>query len=125
MEGLKICNILIVDDDEYIVDLFEKFLKLKEYKIVARAYDGEQAIEACKKSQNHLDVILMDHRMPIKSGIEATKEIMKIDPKIKIIILSADYSIREIALKAGAVDFLEKPFDFNTLFRLIEKYKSS
>ena len=67
----------------------------------------------------------MDHRMPIKNGVEATKEILKINPNIKIIILSADYSIKEIVMKAGAVDFLEKPFDFNTLFRLIEKYTSS
>ncbi|MFX1388683.1 MAG: response regulator [Promethearchaeota archaeon] len=115
-------NILIVDDDLDIVDLFEQFLKLKGHKIIAKAYDGEQAIEVFKKSQNHIDIIIMDHRMPLKNGVETTEEILNINPKVKIIFVSADYTIRDRAIKAGAVDFLEKPIDFDTLFRLIEKY---
>ena len=120
-----IAEILIVDDDEDIVRLFEQFLEFQGHKIVAKAFNGEEAVEFCRKTQNFPEIILMDHRMPLKNGVETTKEILQINPNTKIIFLSADYAIRDLALKAGAVEFLEKPIDFNTLFRLIEKYKIS
>ena len=63
----------------------------------------------------------MDHRMPSKDGIEVTEEILSINPNTKIIFVSADYSIRDKALEVGAIDFLEKPIDFITLHRIIEK----
>ncbi len=47
------------------------------------------------------DIILMDHRMPKKNGIEASKEILKINGKTKIIFLSADSSIKEEVLSIG------------------------
>ena len=56
------------------------------------------------------------------NGIETTKEIKTINPNIKIIFISADYSVKDKALEVGAIDFLEKPIDFNTLFRIIEKH---
>ena len=60
--------------------------------------------------------------MPLKDGLETTKEILSINPHCKIIFISADYSIRDKALEMGAIDFLEKPINFNSLYRLIEKY---
>ena len=64
----------------------------------------------------------MDHRMPIKNGLETTKEILDIDPKSKIIFISADYTAREQAFEVGAIDFLEKPIDLSTLISVIKKY---
>ena len=49
--------------------------------------------------------------MPCKNGIEATKAILKIDKTAKIIIVSGDSSIKEIALTTGAICFMEKPFN--------------
>ena len=63
------------------------------------------------------DIILMDHRMPIKNGLETTKAILEIDSKSKIIFVSADNSVKEIALTMGAREFLKKPFGFQTLLR--------
>ncbi|MFX0021026.1 MAG: response regulator [Candidatus Hermodarchaeota archaeon] len=116
-----IATILIVDDDEDIVRLFEQFLELKGHKVVAKLSNGEDAIQYYKKTQNHPDIILMDHRMPLKNGVETTKEILHIKPNSKIIFISADYTIRDLALKAGAVAFLEKPIDFTSLFQIIER----
>ena len=59
--------------------------------------------------------------MPVKNGLDTTIEILAINPDAKIIFISADYTVREKALKAGAIAFLEKPIDFNTLFNIIEK----
>ena len=100
-------------------------MKLKGHEIVAKAFNGEEALKIYKSFENTPDIILMDHRMPLKDGIETTKELLIINPNCRIIFISADYSVRDKALKVGAIDFLEKPIDFNTLFRMIEKYNSS
>jgi len=60
--------------------------------------------------------------MPSKDGVEVTEEILSINPNNKIIFVSADYTVRDKALEVGAIDFLEKPIDFNTLFRIIKKH---
>jgi len=97
-------------------------LKLEGHEIVAKAFNGEEAINIYKNLQNAPDIILMDHRMPSKDGVEVTEEILSINPNSKIIFVSADYTVRDKALEVGAIDFLEKPIDFNTLFRIIKKH---
>lgn len=118
---IVIAKILIVDDDYDIVNLFEKFLKLGGHEIVGKALNGDEALEKYKNLSKTLDIILMDHRMPLKDGLETTKEILTINPNCKIIFVSADYTVRDKALKVGAVDFLEKPIDFAFLSRIIER----
>ena len=120
--GITIAKIFIVDDDEDIVQLFEQILKLEGHEIIAKAFNGDEALKIYKNFQNYPNLILMDHRMPSKDGIEVTEEILFINPNCKIIFISADYSIREKALDVGVIDFLEKPVDFTTLIRMIEKY---
>ncbi len=105
-----------------IVQLFEQFLKLEGHEIIAKAYNGEKALDIYKNFQNYPDIILMDHRMPSKNGIEVTQEILTINPNCKVIFVSADYTVRDKALEVGAIDFLEKPIDFKTLFRIIKKH---
>jgi two-component system chemotaxis response regulator CheY len=56
------------------------------------------------------DIIIMDHRMPNKDGVETTKEILQINPNTKIIFASADTAVRDAALASGALSFLSKPF---------------
>lgn len=67
----------------------------------------------------------MDHRMPVKNGIETTKEILNINPNCKIVFISADYTVKDQALEIGAIDFLEKPINFECLFRMIEKHQTT
>ncbi len=93
---------------------------MEGHEIVGKALNGEQALELYKSINNAPDIILMDHRMPSKDGLETTKEILYINPHSKIIFISADDGVRENALKVGAVDFLQKPIDFKTLFKRIE-----
>ncbi len=116
-------NILIVEDDHSLRLLYEKALSLNGYNVIGAAKDGEEAVKLYKDFKNKPDVILMDHRMPIKNGIEATKEILANSSKIKpkIIFASADKTIKEIALSIGAISFKEKPFSLEKLFKNIEK----
>jgi DNA-binding NtrC family response regulator len=66
-------------------------------------------------------VILMDHHLPKKNGIEASKEILQIDPKIKIIFITGDKLIEGEAFACGAFSFLEKPLTIKLLIKIIKK----
>jgi two-component system chemotaxis response regulator CheY len=96
-------------------------LKTSGFNVIGKACNGEEAIKVYQNFSVNLDIILMDHRMPIKNGIEATKEILRIDNHTKIIFTSADKSIKKLALSIGAISFLEKPFSFAELVKEIEK----
>ena len=116
-------NILIVEDDHSLRLLYEKALSLNGYNVIGSAKDGEEAVKLYKDFNNKPDVILMDHRMPIKNGIEATNEILAISSEIKpkIIFASADKTIKETALSIGAISFKDKPFTLDKLFKNINK----
>jgi len=111
-------NVLIVDDELFIVELYRDILQLRGYRISGTAFDGEEALRKYRSSEEKPDVILMDHRMPVMNGVEATREIMRMNPRQKIIFVSADVMIEREARDAGAVEFLSKPFRMD---ELIEK----
>jgi len=116
-------NILIVEDDHSLRLLYEKALIFKGYNVMGSAKDGEEAVKLYKEFKNKPDIILMDHRMPIKNGIDATKEILanSSEVKPKIIFASADKTIKETALSIGAISFKDKPFTLEMLFNNIKK----
>lgn len=62
----------------------------------------------------------MDYKMPIKNGVEATKEILKIDKNAKIIIISGDRSIKNEVFLAGAIYFIEKLVPIERMIENIE-----
>ncbi len=114
-------SIFIVEDDESLSILYKKALILNGYDVIALAKNGQEAVNIFKELQDKPDIILMDHRMPIKNGLEATKEILKINNNSKIIFASADSSIKEEAISIGATSFKNKPFTLNKLIQNIEK----
>jgi len=114
-------TIFLIDDDSSIIKLFDRFLTILGHEIVAKAYNGEDAVKIFHEFQKVPDLILMDHRMPIKDGLTAAKEILEFNKDIKIIICSADYSIKDKVLALGVLYFLEKPFKLEKLSQLIEK----
>lgn len=103
-------KILIVDDDNLIVSMYQEGFKKAGFSVVTAA-NGEMAIETAKKEQS--DVILMDLRMPVKDGMDATIA-LKADSATKdipVILLTSieDGEGRITAAKAiGAEDFLTK-----------------
>lgn len=84
------------------------------------ANNGVKAVNLFKSLSEKPDIILMDHRMPIKNGIEASKEILEIDKHSKIIFVSADTSVRNKALSIGAIKFIKKPFSCDYLIKSIK-----
>ena len=111
-------SVLIVDDELFIVELYRDILQLRGYRISGTAFDGEEALKKYDSSNEKPDVILMDHRMPVMNGVEATREIIRMNPRQKIIFVSADVMIEKEARDAGAIEFLSKPFRMD---ELIEK----
>lgn len=117
-------SVLIVDDELFIVELYRDILQLRGYKVVGTAFDGEEALRKYNNSPDKPDVVIMDHRMPVMNGVDATKEIMRMNPKQKVIFVSADVLVEKEARDAGAVDFLPKPFRMDDLIEKMEKISS-
>ena len=113
-------TILVAEDNDSNYMLMTYILK-KDYNFV-RASNGAEAVEMAK--QGGIDLILMDIRMPIKDGLEATREIKAEQPKLPIIALTANAfdSDREMALNAGCDDFLPKPVSSATCLQMIARY---
>lgn len=115
-------KILIVDDEPDIMKIIVLCLSQLGHEITM-AVDGQQAVDLAR--QVRPDIILMDYRMPVLNGIEASKKI-KEDAQLKhipIIFMSASSAILEQELKNSvpADVFMNKPFD---ILELIEKVQS-
>lgn len=114
-------RVFIVDDEPDLLLIYKKILIFYGFEVVGVAKNGEEAVSMFKSFSQKPDIILMDHRMPIKNGIEAAKEILQIDKSTKIIFASADNSIKEKAFSIGALSFKDKPFTNKLLISNINK----
>ena len=112
-------SIMIVDDEEMLHDLYGKLLELKGYQVVASAFNGVEAVDMFRDMEERPDLVLMDHRMPVKNGLEAMREILKIDLDAQVVFLTADAAVAEHAIAAGAADVLLKPFRMDVLHKTV------
>ena len=112
-------TILVVEDDEANFLLAKIFLERDHAKVI-RAENGKVAVDICKEN-NTIDFVLMDLRMPVMDGFEATKEIKSFRKNLLIIAVTAHVldSIKEKALNAGCDDFISKPLKKEVLNNLI------
>lgn len=115
-------KVFIVEDEHNLQFLYKQILTRKGIEILDCAHNGEEAVSKFRDFSVKPDIILMDHRMPIKNGIEASKEILLLNNKTKIIFVSGDDSVKEEALSIGAIAFLNKPID---MFKLIKHITGS
>jgi len=120
-----LARVLIVEDDDSLRKLYRIALKLKGHDVIGTAGDGNEAVDMFKNFSIKPDIVLMDHRMPGKSGLEATKEILNMNGKSKVIFASADKSVREEAIALGARSFKSKPFTLEKLCSNIKKAMNS
>ncbi|MHA1753661.1 MAG: response regulator [Candidatus Helarchaeota archaeon] len=113
-------KILIVEDDQSVQMFYQRILNMFGFEIAGIASDGDEAVLMFKLFKDKPEIILMDHRMPKKNGIEASKEILQIDHNVKIIFFSADDSIKEEAFSIGIYDFELKPFSIESMIAKIK-----
>ena len=113
-------TIFIVDDDQSLQRLYSLILNEAGFKIIDTAINGKDALEKYKNFEVKPDLILMDHRMPIKNGLDAMIEILEINNQEKIIFASADTTIKKKAISFGACAFLDKPFKMQELLTTMQ-----
>lgn len=125
-ESLSGIKILVVEDELSNFELLYELLYDK-VAIVDHALHGEIAVEMA--TQQTYDIILMDIKMPVMDGIEATKNILAANPE-QLIIAQTAYTLneeREAALNAGCVAYVTKPIKkydlFNTLNQVVSRMK--
>ena len=111
------CDVLIVDDQLFHRDMCSEMLRAKGMRVEAVA-SGEEAIRLYAMMVEK-PVVLMDNVMPHMTGIEATRSIIAMDPKAKIIFVSSDVSHRQDAIDAGALGFVTKPFRISEVFAAV------
>ena len=112
-------TILIVDDDKSIRYSLKRMLEGSF--AVFTAQNGEEALQQVKEKSP--DLIIMDIKMPGRTGIEVLKEIKQVDPKSLVILMTA-YGTTETAIEAmkyGAFDYIVKPFPIPQMKELVEK----
>ena len=108
-------SVLVVDDLAMMRQAIREVLQENGIKVAGEAHNGKDAIDKINALSKKPDIILMDHRLPMKNGIETTREILSVHKDIKIIFASADNSVKNEALNSGACYFLEKPFSISVL----------
>lgn len=117
---------VLIAEDENVNYLYLETLiqELDKYQFnLLQAKNGKEAIDLCD-TNNQIDLILMDIKMPVMNGIEACKIISVKYPNIPIIAQTA-YATnkdREIAIESGCIDYIAKPIDPTKFFNLLEKY---
>ncbi|WP_040948680.1 response regulator [Gorillibacterium massiliense] len=114
-------RILIVDDAAFMRMMIRDILSKNGYEVCGEANDGVQAIEKFKEHKP--DLITMDITMPEMDGINALKEIKKLDPNARVIMCSAmgQQAMVIDAIQAGAKDFIVKPFQSDRVIEAIKK----
>jgi two-component system chemotaxis response regulator CheY len=114
-------KVLIVDDAAFMRMMIKDIVEKNGFEVLGEASNGLKAVEAYKKEKP--DVVLMDITMPDMDGIEAVKAIKAYDPSAKVIMCSAmgQQSMVMDAIKAGARDFIVKPFQADRVLEAIRK----
>lgn len=107
-------KILVIDDEQAICKMLEKFLSRKGYKAIT-ALSGESGIKKLKKEKPH--IVLLDIKMPGIDGIETLKRIREVDKEVGVIMITV---IKEDAtgrkcMELGAYDYVTKPFSLDYL----------
>jgi two-component system chemotaxis response regulator CheY len=114
-------RVLIVDDAVFMRNMIRDIFSAGGFEVVGEAANGLEAVEKYKELRP--DLTTMDIVMPFKSGIEATREIVRADPAAVVVMCSAlgQESLVMEAIEAGASDFVVKPFKPEDVLAVVRK----
>ena len=118
-------TVLLADDHTIVREGFRKMLELEsDLEVIGEAQDGRQAVAMANKLRPA--VVLMDIAMPLLNGLEATRQVLKLVPTTKVLMLSAhsDDAYVQNATEAGAVGFLLKQTSAHDVCRAIREVQS-
>ena len=118
-------RILVADDASFMRQMIREIVESEGFEVCGEASDGVEAVDEFKRLQP--DVVTMDIVMPRKSGIDAVRGIMALDPSACVVMCSAlgQETLVTEAIQDGAKDFIVKPFKpdavIETLKKVLEK----
>ncbi len=113
-------TVLVIDDEDMVRDMAVKALKSFGYRTL-EACDGEMGLDVFKKNRRSIDAILLDVIMPKMSGTETFKQMLKVDPDVKVIIASGhitNMDQKKMFTKASA--YLDKPYQIIELKQALQ-----
>jgi two-component system chemotaxis response regulator CheY len=118
-------KVLVVDDAAFMRMMLSKILTDNGYQVVGEAANGAEAVEQYEKLKP--DIVTMDITMPGVTGLQAVERIIKKDPAAKIVMVSAmgQQSMVVDAIRAGAKDFIVKPFNAERIVEAFRKITAS
>ncbi len=114
-------RIMLVDDASFMRMMLKNILVGSGYEVIGEAENGAKAIEQFKALKP--DLVIMDIIMPEMGGIDAVREIVKVNPGAKILMCSSmgQQSLVVEAIQAGAKDFIVKPFQPSNVLEAVKK----
>ncbi|MGY5148796.1 MAG: response regulator [Candidatus Nitrosopumilus sp. bin_68KS] len=109
---------IVIDDDQNIVDLFCELLDIMHVDVLAKGYDGQDAVNLYEKHKP--DLVFTDLQMPAYDGLYAVESIKDKNPDAKIIMVTGDANAEEsIIIDSLNVPVIRKPFDIHTIKQTI------
>jgi len=117
---MKALNILIVEDGQSQREMLRDFL-IQEGHVVKEAENGEKGVAMVRSG--HFDLLLLDYKMPGMDGMQVLQTVKEINQEIDVVIITAYGTIETAvdAMKAGAIDYITKPIEFDELLLLVER----
>ena len=115
-------KVLVVDDANFTRNMLKNIINKTNFsEVIGEAANGNEAVEQFRKLKP--DLVTMDLVMPEKGGIETIEELLKLDKKATIIVVSAlgQEALVLEAAKKGAKDFIQKPFKNDQVIDVMEK----
>ena len=115
-------TLLLVDDEEFVRDLGKRILRKAGYKVIT-ASNGREALEIYGKAQGEIKLVILDLLMPEMGGKECLRELLTIEPELKVVVasgFSSDTSVDESA-ELGAKAFVSKPFKIEELLHQVRR----
>ncbi|HTY17309.1 MAG TPA: response regulator [Myxococcota bacterium] len=114
-------RVLVADDARFMRQLIREIIEPEGFEVVGEAADGRSVVEEFAKLRP--DVVTMDIVMPKRSGIDAVREILALDPGARIAMVSAlgQEALVMEALQAGASDYIVKPFKPEAVIATLRK----
>jgi DNA-binding NtrC family response regulator len=112
-------RVLVVDDEKNQREIYRLILEDAGYQVTT-AQSGEQALRLVR--ENGFDLVLTDYKMTGMDGLTLLSELVKLDPAIIVVMMTAHGSVESVkeALRSGAFDYLEKPVDRDQLLKVVE-----
>jgi len=117
-------TVLIIDDEPKILKILKNLFEQEGFNVIV-TQNGESALEYL--FSHDINVIVTDLKMPEMSGMEILKRAKEISDEVQVIIITAYGDVQEKvrAMKSGAFDFIQKPFQMDTILSLVRNASHS